>query len=421
MSKKNRDYISRRTDKYFLKTRKIIENFGNSTVEYGVFMRRDVIVATKLAVDLIKKYSPSTIVTCHYEDGTVVPPKTKILTIKGPFSELVELETLWLQRLGFTQTCAYNAYRMSLALPNCSFLDMHGRHATGDDMVIAAAYGASIGSRTARLQGAKGFIGTSNDLTAHYFPIKIGLGTIPHAVIGYAGMILMDEWKQNRGNNHISQKFKTPEEYAKNQGTLKSIQMYYEANPNDKNIVSLVDYYGNEITDAINCADWFFNKAKLDTKGYSFGIRLDTNGERFLETLNYEKSVEVICDWIGVHPVDEYAAVRKIIGNDVFDAASDSYIDKVRRILFGKGVSAANIMQMRRKLNEASFNKAKIIASSGFDLFKCQIMGKVNAPIDTVGTGSFLPKTLSETYSTADIIRYNGTISVKVGREWLVD
>lgn len=423
MSKTKELFVSDRTDKYFTKTRNIVEKFGESTVEYGVFMRRDIIVATQLAVNFIKEHCPEAEITQHYEDGTLVPPKTKVLTIKGPFSKLVELETLWLQRLGFAQTCAYNAYRMCLALPNVPFLDMHGRHATGDDMVFAAAYGASVGSRTARLQGAQGFIGTSNDLTAHYFPIKVGLGTTPHAVVGYAAQALAKEWIEEHGNSddaeHLDEQYK--EEYMAKYGTLKSIQMYHEANPDDKNIVALVDYFGNEVTDAIMCAKWFFKETELSKEGYTFGVRLDTTGDRFLEGLDYESSVATVCKWIGVYPTDEYAAVRKVIGDDVFDAASDGYIDTVRRILFGTGVSAANIMRMRKRLNSAGFNDAKIIASSGFDLFKCQIMGKVNAPISTVGTGSFLPKSLSETYSTADIYRYDGNVSVKVGREWLID
>jgi nicotinate phosphoribosyltransferase len=38
-----------------------------------------------------------------------------------------------------------------------------------------------------------------------------------------------------------------------------------------------------------------------------------------------------------------------------------------------------------------------------------------------VGTGSFLPATLTETYATADIIRYGEVSRVKVGREFLFD
>jgi nicotinate phosphoribosyltransferase len=48
-------------------------------------------------------------------------------------------------------------------------------------------------------------------------------------------------------------------------------------------------------------------------------------------------------------------------------------------------------------------------------------MGAAKAPLNLVGTGSFLPATLTETYATADIIAYNGVRRVKVGREFLFD
>ena len=47
-------------------------------------------------------------------------------------------------------------------------------------------------------------------------------------------------------------------------------------------------------------------------------------------------------------------------------------------------------------------------------------MGSINAPIDVVGTGSYLPEKWTETYATADVIEYDGTPRVKVGREFLL-
>jgi len=44
---------------------------------------------------------------------------------------------------------------------------------------------------------------------------------------------------------------------------------------------------------------------------------------------------------------------------------------------------------------------------------------KTRAPIDIVGSGSFLPASWSETYATADIVEYEGVARVKVGREFL--
>jgi nicotinate phosphoribosyltransferase len=84
-------------------------------------------------------------------------------------------------------------------------------------------------------------------------------------------------------------------------------------------------------------------------------------------------------------------------------------------------VSAAAVMHVRQALDKAGYKDAQIVASSGFDPQKCQVMGAARAPIDMVGTGSFLPATLTETYATADIIAYNGVRRVKVGREFLFD
>ena len=42
-------------------------------------------------------------------------------------------------------------------------------------------------------------------------------------------------------------------------------------------------------------------------------------------------------------------------------------------------------------------------------------MASVKAPIDVIGTGSYLPEKWTETYATADIIAYDGEQRVKVG------
>src|SRR5207253_9712661 len=90
------------------------------------------------------------------------------------------------------------------------------------------------------------------------------------------------------------------------------------------------------------------------------------------------------------------------------------------RYLVGTGVTAAAIWRMRQVLDEAGFPKARIVASSGFGAEKCRIMAAANAPIDVIGTGSYLPELWSETYATADIIAYDGVPMVKAGREFLL-
>ena len=90
------------------------------------------------------------------------------------------------------------------------------------------------------------------------------------------------------------------------------------------------------------------------------------------------------------------------------------------RHLIGTGVSAAAVWHLREALDAAGYNNAKIVGSSGFSPEKCRVMALAEAPVDVIGTGSYLPENWSETYATADIIDYDGVARVKVGREFLL-
>jgi nicotinate phosphoribosyltransferase len=250
-----------------------------------------------------------------------------------------------------------------------------------------------VGSRAARHKnrGVKGFIGSSQDLTAPLFGAKGGMGTMPHALVGYA-----------KGD------------------VLNALKMFEKSIPEATSLIALVDYTGEEIQDSLRCAKWFFEEARLQEKGKTFGVRLDTHGGRFAEGLDYEKSVDAVGAWLGVS--GEYTIVEQVLGGRAFQLdPSNILVDKVRRILFGKGVSTASAIHVRNALDSAGYKDAMIVASSGFDPQKCQIMGAAKAPLDMVGTGSFLPATLTETYATADIIQYGADRRVKVGREFLFD
>jgi nicotinate phosphoribosyltransferase len=381
------------TDKYFSLTRRIALAHGDSTVVYALFMRRRVIAALEPAIRLLKRLVPEAEVVRFFEEGELIPSERKIMEIKGPFSRLAEAETLILQKVGLPCVCANNAFEMCLALPHARFIDMHARHAAGAEMNILAAYGAAVGSAAAkrRSPGVKGFIGSSQDLTAPFFGADKGLGTMPHALIG-----LLDG------------------------DVVEATRLLVETAPELRNIVALVDYAGREITDGLRVARWFYEEAKLQESGRTFGVRLDTHGGRFAEGLDYEKSVEIVGEWLGVE--GEYNIVEQVLGGRAFLLDPDNIlVDRVRRILFGKGVSLASIIHMRRAFDAAGFESARIVVSSGFNTQKCQILGAARAPIDTIGTGSFLPATLSETYATADIISYDGTHRVKLGREFLID
>ena len=385
--------IGRQTDKYFTNTRHIVEANGEAQVTYAVFLRRRAIAALEPAIRLIKIAAPEAGIKRYYEEGETVPAESKLLEITGAMSQLSELETLLLQRTGFSCISANNAYKMCTALPGSVFMDMHARHATGSEMNILAAYGAAVGSDAARRDNSsvKGFCGSSQDLTAPLYGARSGIGTMPHALVGYT-----------RGD------------------VVEAMKLFVAQLPGINSLIALVDYNGEEIGDALKCARWFYEDEKLDKKGKTFGVRLDTHGGRFAEGLDYEKSVEVAGNWLGVH--GEYNIVEQVLGQRAVQLdAGNILVDKVRRILFGSGVSVASIIHTRLSLNAAGFNRAQIVASSGFDAQKCQVMGAANAPLDMVGTGSFLPATMAETYATADIIAYDGTPRVKVGREFLLE
>ncbi|WP_417518921.1 nicotinate phosphoribosyltransferase [Minwuia sp.] len=365
------DTIASRTDHYFRRTKAIVERFGDVTVKYAVFMRRPVIFSPKIAVDWIEQVARERDVTfeielCHAE-GDWVGAGDPLLYLTGGLQHLVDLETLYLQKLGAACVSAHNAFLMCCDMPKSAFLAMDARHCTGPDMAELMAYAASVGSAAARRdKDAIGFIGNATDATAHFFGQKSGMGTMPHALIGYAG------------------------------STLRAAEMFREVFPDDK-LTVLVDYFGRELTDALTVCRRFPDMA---SKG-DLSIRLDTHGGRYVEGLDPAKSYEVL-------------------ERHVPKATRQYRTESELRYLIGTGVSAAAIFHLRERLDEEGFQQVRIVASSGFGPEKCRVMGSINAPIDVVGTGSYLPQSWSETYATADVIEYDGTPRVKVGREFLL-
>lgn len=364
--------VERLTDRYFLKTKAVVERFGDQPVTYAVFMRRPVIFTPQLAVNWLNAIASARntrfdIQLCHKE-GAWVGAGEPLMYITGSFRHLVDLETIYLQKIGPACVAAYNAYTMCVDLPKVAFLAMDARHCAGADMADMMAYAASVGSEAAKREaGAVGFVGNATDATAHYFGRTQGLGTMPHALIGYAG------------------------------STVRAAEMLDETFPHDELMTVLVDYFGREIADTLAVCRRFLGRAAAGR----LAIRLDTHGGRYIEGL----------DMAGSYAVLERHAPRSIRGYRT---------EAELRHLVGTGVSAAAIWHAREHLDAAGFKNVKIVASSGFTPAKCKTMAVAEAPIDIVGTGSFLPENWTETYATSDIVAYDGKPLVKVGREFLL-
>ena len=362
--------IAARTDSYFNRTKTVVGRFGDRAVTYAFFMRRPVISAPRLMLDWLRQVALArntefTVDVIHPE-GHWVGAGEPMVYISGSLIELSDLETILLQKLGAACVAAHNAYQMCLALPHVAFLAMDARHCAGAEMQEIMAYAASVGSDSARREGAKGFVGNANDGTAHWFGTGRGLGTMPHSLIGYAG------------------------------STVRAAEMFHDTFP-DENLTVLVDYFGREITDALAVCSRFPDLAS----GGRLSFRLDTHGGRFFE---------------GLDPAGSYEVLDRRAPGAIRRYRSDTEL----RYLVGTGVSAAAIWRMREVLDEAGHTRVRIVASSGFGTDKCRVMADARAPIDVVGTGSFIPDAWSETYATADIVEYDAVPLVKVGREFLL-
>ncbi len=365
------DEVARWTDHYFRRTKAVVETFGDCTVTYAVFMRRPVISAPRLALSWLENVAAERGAKIEIEvthpEGKWVGAGEPILYLTGRFAQLVDLETLLLQKLGPACVAAFNAYTMCADLPKVSFLAMDARHCAGTEMAETMAYAASVGSKRAqRKVGAIGFVGNATDATAHFFDRESGLGTMPHALIGYAG------------------------------STLRASEMYDQLYP-DEPMTVLVDYFAHEVTDSLAVARRFPERAAAGT----LAVRLDTPGSRYVE---------------GLDPTVSYAVLERNA-----PAAIRGYRNEEElRYLVGAGVTAAALWYMREQLDEAGFEKVKLVASSGFDPRKCRLMADAGVPVDMIGSGSFLPARWGETYATADIVAYDGVPRVKVGREFLL-
>jgi nicotinate phosphoribosyltransferase len=362
--------IAARVDTYFNRTKQIAARFGDMRVTYAIFLRPPVISAPRLMTEWLETVAAARHtrieVDLMYPEGSWVGAGEPLCYITGSFVQLSDLETILLQKIGPSCVAAQKAYQMSLALPYAAFLAMEARHCAGAEMQDMMAYAAAVGSDAAKREGAKGFIGNANDGTAHWFGAPHGFGTMPHSLIGYAG------------------------------STVRAAEMFRETFP-DEPMTVLVDYFGREITDALAVCKRFPDLAAAG----QLSFRLDTHGGRFLE---------------GLDPAESYAVLERHAPGAIRRYRSETEL----RFLVGTGVSAAAVWHTREALDAAGYPNVRIVVSSGFGVEKCRVMADAKAPIDVVGTGSFIPDSWHETYATADIVEYDGVPMVKVGREFLL-
>lgn len=361
------------TDSYFNNSRACVEADGESQVKYATFIRTPSMFAPEMAIGYMKEVARKGGFEIAFETphavGDIVPAGQAQFYMSGPLSHLLPTETFLNQKVGATSVAAFNAFNGCKHLPNVPFIAMGARHCVGEQMQEMMDYAASVGGNAARAQfNAKGFINGASDATAHFFNQENGAGTTPHVLFGYYGG-----------------------------SALKTAQRYKQHCP-DKRFTFLVDFKGQEITDAIELCTNFPKEAYEGT----LGARLDTHGGRYLEGLDHEKSMAVIQE-------------------NCPDLMKQNWSEDDLKIIYGRGVSVAAVWYFNNEVAKAGFPNMQVLGSSGFNERKCEIMGLANAPLDGVGTGSYIPKDFHATYATSDVFEYDGERRIKVGREYLAD
>jgi nicotinate phosphoribosyltransferase len=146
-------------DKYFVKTKAIVERFGDRAVTYAVFMRRPVVCSPRLALEWLqaveRERGAEVRVEPLHEEGSWVGAGEPMMYLHGSMRHLVDLETVFLQKLGASCVAAFNAYTMCTDLPYVGFLAMDARHCAGAEMAELMAYAASVGSARAGRPGPR--------------------------------------------------------------------------------------------------------------------------------------------------------------------------------------------------------------------------------------------------------------------------
>ncbi|MFZ3589398.1 nicotinate phosphoribosyltransferase [Bacillus sp. DJP31] len=319
---------------YFLKTKEIVKKYKPDNIVTMQFFQKQhgVICGTDEVIALIKSFSdnPEELEIYSLKDGDKISPFETVLTIKGPYQNFGYLEGLIdgiLARRTSVSTNVYNVMKaaaISGIQKPIVFMgdrDDHFTQQAGD------GYAAYIGGSQAQATHAM------NEWWG-----KKGMGTMPHALI---------------------QLF--------NGDLVAAAKAYHEMFPEDELIV-LVDYNNDVITDALKVANEFEKKLKA--------VRIDTS-----RTM-----------------IDQYFVRNpEVLGT--FDP---------------RGVNPPLIFALRNALDQEGFGHVKIVASGGFNEERIQEFEEQQVPVDMYGVGSSLLRITMG--FTGDNVELNDESEAKAGR-----
>lgn len=321
---------------YFLKTKEIAEKLlPNNHVTMQFFQKSNaVLCGTDEAIALVHKFAenPENLEIYSLKDGDKIRPFESVLTISGAYQQFGYLEGIIDGILGRRTSVATNVYNVVKAARTTGIQkpvifmgdrDDHYTQQAGD------GYSAFIGGSTAQATHAM----------SEWWGIK-GMGTMPHAMI-----------QMFRGD------------------VVAASKAYHEIYPDD-DLIALVDYNNDVITDALKVSRAFGEKLKA--------VRLDTS-----RTL-----------------VDKYF-LRNHHLMGTFDP---------------RGVNPELVFALRKALDEEGFKHVQIMVSGGFTEVRIRSFEKEGVPVDMYGVGGSLLKI--NIGFTGDNVLLNGQPAAKEGRRY---
>jgi nicotinate phosphoribosyltransferase len=267
-----KDNYRKYVDKYFLRTKEILQKEGlNPIVKYQVFCREQWVKALgiKEAIDIITKFAPKAEVWA-VDDGDRLLSKDTMMTITAPVQEIVDLETLYLGVLARAITSKGETKHVDLKsvyekmsrivdlIEGRDIIYMGARHwhYEEDAEIAGACFKAGVKYCSTDIGGEKN--GTE------------GVGTIPHA------LECIMHWK-----------------YGIDKAVFKATKAFDDNISSCVPRIALIDYANKEIEDAISVVE------KIKSL---YGIRIDTCGENWMQDVPHVKADKYylnsgVCVW----------------------------------------------------------------------------------------------------------------------------
>ncbi len=321
-------------------------------VAYAVFCREPGVMAgVKDVADFLNNQCAGPLTVRALPDGERFEPRQIVMTIEGPFGQLVTMETAYLGLLSLSAAAA-NMADIVAAAGDATVIDMAARHYPPElieAIALAAAIGGAVGTSSPsghsvvheRFGTGDGYIQIGNQ-PRRSFNLY---GTIPHSLNAVYGG-----------------------------SSIESAAAYLEKHP-DVPLTVLIDFEGREKEVCAEAVRRF---------GYQLAaVRLDTPGNRIFQ---------------GGHEKVPPALEMRVLSQARDRAAA---MDALRRYGAGPGVTIEAAYAIRDLLDTMGAKSTKIVLSSGFNLDKVRAFRAASAPMDYIGTGSWVK---FSTF-TSDIIR----------------